>query len=131
MKNNITETPADLFEAGLKFADDLGEAMQELLMALMLLLQFVLEEAENRKLEDRKKEIYKRLEAIQLAQQAGLPADKILRMLTVNFYEVADLLKHRRAEKNQPALSFKEKLTAYRKLSNEEIEATLHRKLKR
>ncbi len=127
MNNNYNHEPVDTFTAALEFA----EAMGEFLMALMMLLQFALEEAESKKLEDRKREIYKRLEAIQLAQQGGLPPDKIMQMLTINFYEISDFLKIRRAEKNQPALTFKEKLTAYRKLSLPEIEASLHRRLKR
>ncbi len=117
----------DTFEAALEFAESMGE----FLMALMLLLQFVLEEQESQKLESRKREIYKRLEAIQLAQQAGMPPDKLMAMVNINLYEVADLLKLRRVEKNQPALTFKEKLTAYRKLTNQEIEATLQRRLRR
>ncbi len=124
--NNENQT-IDTFEAALEFA----EAMGEFLMALMLLLQFVLEEQESQKLESRKREIYKRLEAIQLAQQAGMPPDKLMAMVNINLYEVADLLKLRRVEKNQPALTFKEKLTAYRKLTNQEIEATLQRRLRR
>ncbi len=124
---NNHNNPPDLFDAGLQFAED----MAEFLMALMMMLQFILEAREIKQQEDRKREIYKNLEMVQRALDAGSPPEQALKMLTINFYEISDLLKQRRALNNQPELSFKQKLTAYRKISEDEIKATLHRRLRR
>lgn len=112
----------DAFTAGLEAAEELGEAMAELLEALMLLFAFVMEEVEIKKQEDRKKEIYKNLERVQAALNSGQSPAKALQLLTINLYEVSDLLKQTRAIKQQPELSFKDRLTAHRKTKEEQIE---------
>lgn len=121
------DRPKDLFEAGLEFA----ESMSEFLIALIMLVQLILEMQADKREEQKKKQIMENLQKIKSALAEGRDQQELLQMYTLQVLEVADLLQKRRQFNNQPALDFTGKLFAHRQMKQEQIEASLKRRLKR
>ncbi len=117
----------DPFEAGLEFA----EAMGDFLMALIMLIELLLESHNLKEEEKRKQQIRENLQKIKLALEQDRSHQDLMQMYTLQLLEVADLLQKRRQYNNQPALDFSSKLFAHRNMKQDQINASLHRRLRR